>query len=141
MFERYGVLTMLVGVNVLVESYSGGKDNAVLMMSGRLGDKRAMRRLAETSKFVLDVVTDLAPGGTGHESILAVRLLHARVRQLCRLRGYDVEARDEPINQEAMAGTLMLFSCGIVRALERMVGTAKRRRNGAVRQHLFTVVL
>lgn len=122
MFERYGVLTMLVGVNVLIESYQGGKDNKVLMMSGRLSDKRAFRRLAETAKFTMDVVAagGLDEQGPGRRSILSVRLLHARVRQLCRMKGYDVAARDEPINQEAMAGTLMLFSCGIVRALERM---------------------
>ncbi len=122
MFERNGALALLVGFTVLVDSYGGGRDNKVLMMSGRLSGDRAFRRLVETAAFVADVIAEgaLAPGANGHRAIVSVRLLHARVRAACRERDYDVERYDEPINQEAMCGTLMLFSSGVIMALERL---------------------
>lgn len=125
MFERNGALALLVGFTVLVDSYGGGRDNKVLMMSGRLSGDRAFRRLVETAAFVADVIAAdaLTPGGRGHRAILSVRLLHARVRTACRRHGYAVERYDEPVNQEAMCGTLMLFSCGVIMALERLGAT------------------
>jgi hypothetical protein len=122
MFERNGVLALLVGFTVLVDSYAGGKDNKVLMMSGRLRSGSAFRRLVETAAFVSSVVGPdaLRPGGAGHRAILAVRLLHAKVRVHCRRGGYDVAKYDQPVNQEAMCGTLMLFSSGVTVALEKL---------------------
>lgn len=122
MFEHNGVLSLMVGFTVLVESYAGGRDNKVLMMSGRLGSGDAFRRLVETADFTAKVVSPagFAPGTPGYRALLSVRLLHARVRQHCRRAGYDVQRYDEPVNQEAMAGTLMLFSTGVVRALEKL---------------------
>lgn len=120
MFLRNGVLTLVVGFTVLVDTYAGAKDNKVLVMSGRLGGQGAFRRLVETARFTQEVVEEgaLSPGAPGHEAALRVRLLHARVRAHCKRAGYDVARYDEPINQEAMAGTLMLFSAGVVLALE-----------------------
>lgn len=131
MFERNGLLALLVGFTVLVDSYAGSNDNKVLMMSGRLQGDSAFRRLAETAAFVADVVAEdaLRPGGRGHRAILEVRLLHAKVRVCCRRAGYDVARYDEPINQEAMCGTLMLFSSGVILALEKLgvhVSTAEK---------------
>ena len=119
MFERYGVLTLLTGITTLTESYAG-VDNVVLMMSGRLSSKRAFRRLAETARFTLDVVSDgaLLQGGRGVEALMRVRLLHAHVRRLCLERGFDEQRYGRPINQLAMSGTLMLFSSGILRSLQ-----------------------
>lgn len=122
MFMRNGLLTLLVGFTVLVDSYAGGVDNKVLVMSGRLSGRGAFRRLVETGRFAVDVVETrgLAPDADGFNAILRVRLLHARVRAACRAHGYDVAALDEPVNQEAMCGTLMLFSCGVIMALEKL---------------------
>jgi hypothetical protein len=121
-FWRQGVLTLLVGVTVLVDSYAGGRDNAVLLMSGRLSKATAFRRLVETAVFAFDCATPMAlsPGGAARLSIARVRLLHAEVRRRCRLRGYPTQELQEPVNQEAMAGTLMLFSSGVVKALARL---------------------
>lgn len=122
MFERNGLLALLVGFTVLVDSYAGSNDNKVLMMSGRLRGGSAFRRLVETAAFVSEVVAEgaLRPGEAGHRTVLSVRLLHARVRACCRAAGYDVARYDEPINQEAMCGTLMLFSSGVIIALEKL---------------------
>lgn len=122
LFGRNGVLTFLVGVSVLVASYGGAKDNKVLTLSGRLSQESAFRRAVETAQFTLDCVAPdgLREHGRGFEAILQVRLLHARVRQLCRRQGYDIARYDEPVNQEAMCGAIMLFSHGVIRALEQL---------------------
>jgi hypothetical protein len=122
LFFRHGILTFLVGFTALIDSYAGANDNKVLVFSGRLGEKGAFRRLVETASFTVDVLEEdaLRPGARGHAAALSVRLLHAKVRRLCRMRSYDVARYDEPINQEALCGTLMLFSSGIVFALERL---------------------
>jgi len=122
MFERNGLLALLVGFTVLVDSYAGRNDNKVLMLSGRLRGGSAFRRLVETAAFVREVVAEgaLRPGGSGHRAVLSVRLLHARVRVCCRAAGYEVDRYDEPINQEALCGTLMLFSSGVILALEKL---------------------
>lgn len=122
LFGRNGVLTFLIGVSVLVASYGGAKDNKVLTLSGRLSQESAFRRAVETAQFTLDCVAPdgLRENGRGFEAILQVRLLHARVRQLCRRSGYDTTLYDEPVNQEAMCGAIMLFSHGVIRALEQL---------------------
>ena len=122
MFERNGLLALFVGFTVLVESYAGAKDNKVLVMSGRLGRGGAFRRMVETADFVARVVAPggLRAGAPGVRALLSVRLLHARVRQHCRHAGYDVARFDEPVNQEAMIGTLMLFSLGVLEALTKL---------------------
>ncbi len=120
LFRRNGVLTFLIGVSVLVSSYGGYKDNKVLALSGRLSEGDSFRRAVETAKFTMDVTDKdaLRPHATGWQAILQVRLLHARVRQLMKAHGFPVEKYDEPINQEAMCGANMLFSHGVIRALE-----------------------
>ena len=119
LFRGNGVLTFLIGVSVLVASYGGYKDNKVLAMSGRLGAETSFRRAVETAQFTMDVTAPdgLRPGNPGWTAVLQVRLLHARVRQLCHQYGYDIAAYDQPINQEAMCGAIMLFSHGVIRAL------------------------
>ncbi len=120
MFRRNGVFTFLTGISVLVSSYGGYKDNKVLVLSDRLGEGDAFRRAVETAQFTLDVTAPngLHVGSIGWQSILEVRLLHARVRQYCRRGGFDIASYDQPINQEAMCGANMLFSHGVIRALE-----------------------
>lgn len=120
LFRRNGILTFLIGVSVLVSSYGGYKDNKVLALSGRLSEGDSFRRAVETAKFTLDVTDKAAlrPHAKGWQAILQVRLLHARVRQLVKQHGFPVEKYNEPINQEAMCGANMLFSHGVIRALE-----------------------
>lgn len=112
----------MLGFPVLVDSYAGAKDNKVLVLSGRLAGQGTFARLVETARFQLSVCTPgmLTPQREAWASALRVRLLHAWVRALCRRAGYDVERYDEPINQEAMCGTLMLFGHGTLECLRRM---------------------
>jgi hypothetical protein len=125
LFARNGLWILMLGFPVLVDSYAGAKDNKVLVMSGRLAGRGAFARLVETARFVLAVCTPgaIEPGREGWASAVRVRLLHAWVRRLCRRAGYDVARYDEPINQEAMCGTLMLFGHGTLTCLRR-VGVA-----------------
>jgi hypothetical protein len=76
----------------------------------------------ETAQFAWDAVQPggLRPGAAVATAILKVGLLHAWVRVLCRRGGYDVAQLDEPNNQEAMCGTLMLFSHGVLKALQKL---------------------
>src|SRR5690606_32953091 len=122
LFERNGPLMLLLGFPVLVDSYAGARDNKVLVLSGRLAGSGAFTRLVETARFVAAVCAPgaLRPEEAGWRSILSVRLLHAQVRALCRREGYDVARYDEPINQEAMSGTLMLFGHGLLTCLRRL---------------------
>ena len=122
LFERNGPLLLLLGFPVLVDSYAGARDNKVLVLSGRLAGSGAFARLVETARFVAAVCAPgaLAPEQAGWRNILSVRLLHAQVRALCRRAGFDVARYDEPINQEAMCGTLMLFGHGLLTCLRRL---------------------
>lgn len=122
LFARNGPWILMLGFPVLVDSYAGARDNKVLVMSGRLAGQGAFARLVETARFTSAVCTPgaLALGREGHSSALSVRLLHAWVRKLCRRARYDVARFDEPINQEAMCGTLMLFGHGVLTCLRRM---------------------
>lgn len=120
LFRRNGVLTFLIGISVLVSSYGGYKDNKVLALSNRLGEGDAFRRAVETAQFTLDVTEPdgMRVGNVGWRSVLQVRLLHARVRQFCARGNFPIDLYDQPINQEAMCGAVMLFSHGVIRALE-----------------------
>ena len=120
LFQRNGIVTFLIGVSVLVASYGGYKDNKVLAMSGRLGAESAFQRAVETAQFTMACTAHrgLVPHGQGSNAILQVRLLHARVRQLCRRHHFNTTLYDEPINQESMCGAIMLFSHGVIRALD-----------------------
>lgn len=122
LFARNGPWILMLGFPVLIDSYAGARDNKVLVMSGRLAGRGAFDRLVETARFVESVCTPgaLAAEREGWNSIVRVRLLHAWVRRLCRDAGYDVARYSEPINQEAMCGTLMLFSHGVLVCLRRM---------------------
>lgn len=122
LFARNGPWILLLGFPVLVDSYAGSRDNKVLVMSGRLAGRGAFDRLVETARFVESVC---APGALeverpGWRGVLRVRLLHAWVRALCRDAGHDAARFGEPINQEAMCGTLMLFGHGVLTCLRRM---------------------
>ena len=120
LFQRNGMLTFLIGVSVLVASYGGYKDNKVLAFSGRLSAESSFQRAIETAQFTMACTSHrgLLPHGEGSNAILQVRLLHARVRQLCHRHQFNTLLYDQPINQESMCGAIMLFSHGVIRALE-----------------------
>lgn len=103
---------LVLGVKSLVYGYASPAGNKPLIMSGQL-KARAVRRLSETARFVEAVC---APGGMdrygdGFAVALKVRLIHARVRLLCRRSGrWRDDLWGAPINQHDMLATLLLFS-------------------------------
>ena len=83
-----------------------------LAMTGAL-DRMVVRRIAETSRFVLDVMESetLSRFSRGFQSACRVRLMHAMVRAtLARRADWDAGAWGVPINQTDMAGTQLEFS-------------------------------
>lgn len=124
-FDLYGpeMIMMLFFVS-LPAAYATKKGSHVLAISGEL-TKHVHRRIFRTAQFIMDVMQagGLGRNGRGIRSAQKVRLLHASIR-------YDIANKPEwkskwdpawglPINQEDMAGTLMDFSAGVMRGLER----------------------
>lgn len=103
---------LVLAVKSLVCGYAAPAGNKPLVMSGQL-QARAARRLSETGRFVEAVC---APGGMdrfgdGFAVALKVRLIHARVRLLCRRSGdWCDDLWGAPINQHDMLSTVLLFS-------------------------------
>ena len=115
--QRLGRVGMLIlGAWSLVNSYHCGAAVKPLTFTGQL-TRKAGRRLAETSRYVIAVTQDdaLRPGSTGWEMSVRVRLMHAAVRRMIRQSGgFDEQAWGVPINQADMVGTLIEFSAFII---------------------------
>jgi hypothetical protein len=105
----------------LLEGYSLSKASHVLYATGRL-QQDVTRRLFETTQLWHNMSTkdSLRPGGPGHRMVMEVRLLHAMVRKHLKQHGWDVNAYDEPINQEDMAFTIVQFDYLAVRGMKRL---------------------
>lgn len=83
-----------------------------LAMTGAL-DRMVVRRIAETSRFTLDVIQSetMSRFSAGLKSACRVRLMHAKVRRsLARNPRWDERAWGVPINQTDMAATQLEFS-------------------------------
>ena len=115
-FTRIG-WTVTVGLYccALPRAYCAGRGAKILIQTGGLTE-HAMRRVFETAQFVLDVMDEGGLGDTGRgiRAAQKVRLLHASIRHLVLLKGWDEAADGKPINQEDEVGTLMTFSWAIV---------------------------
>jgi mpaB/rubber oxygenase-like protein len=124
LFAEYGSeMAMLLAFCSLPVAYSARKGVQVLYRTGYLSN-RPLLRVAQTSQMILDVMTPggLDPDGLGRRSAQKVRLMHAAVRYLLR-NDPKTPWPDEygfPINQEDLAGTLMSFSVGVLRGLEKL---------------------
>jgi hypothetical protein len=101
----------------LPAAYAAAKGARVLLGTGRM-QRDLDRRINETARFVLDILTpgSLEPDGMALAAIRKVRLVHAAVRPLVRTTIFD----EMPINQEDMLGTLTGFSVLVLRALRRL---------------------
>jgi hypothetical protein len=125
LFERYGLEVLVVlACYSLPASYAARKGVQVLHRTAYLSG-RANYRLFETSQMVCDVLSPggLSPGGRGIRTAQKVRLLHAGVRRLILTdpeRTWDIEELGVPINQEDLAGTLMVFTHIIADGLEKL---------------------
>ncbi len=115
-------LVLLTGS--LVESYAERDGAAVLGTTGRLL-KQTRGRVLETASMVRDLLQagGARPGRRGHEALLRVRLLHARVRMYVAAHPtYDVARRGVPVNQADMLGTLCMFSWVVARGVQTFGG-------------------
>lgn len=102
---------IVLGAKSLISGYRAPAGNKPLVFSGRLGHGMH-QRLAETSKFVYDVSKPggLDPGGDGVVAAVAVRMIHAQVRDMIDRQAPWNDEWGVPINQHDMLATLLLFS-------------------------------
>lgn len=127
-------ILMILAFYSLPASYAARKGVQVLYRSGYLAN-RPNHRLFETTQMVMDVMT---PGGLngdarGVRAAQKVRLMHAATRYLIRHdpeRPWAAEL-GLPVNQEDLAGTLMVFSWLILDGLDKLaIDTTPRQRQG-----------
>lgn len=125
-FMRHsGLISYILLTRSLPYCYSCSKGAWVLYQTGRLNEQNGnlepfVRRLAETSQFILDVMSPrgLSPIGSGIRSAQKIRLMHATIRYHLSKTDWDYESLGIPINQQDLAGTLMSFSPLILEGLE-----------------------
>jgi hypothetical protein len=114
---------MVLAFYALPASYAARKGVQVLYRSGYL-NRRPNHRVFETTQMVMDVMSPggLSAGARGVRSAQKVRLMHAATRRLI-LHDPEKPWPKEfgiPINQEDLAGTLMVFSYLILEGLEKL---------------------
>ncbi len=135
LFERCGpeILTVLACYS-LPASYAARRGVQVLYRTGYLAN-RPNHRVFETAQMVMDVLTPggLDPTGRGIRTAQKVRLMHAAIRRLILTdpeRPWDEEL-GIPINQEDLAGTLMVFTVVIINGLHRLgIATSAEEQQG-----------
>jgi len=109
----------------LPHAYSAEHGSRVLTATAELASGNVNRRIAETGKMLLDVMTEVAGaipldvGSPGSDAVRGVRLFHGAVRQMLLANGWD-ESRGCPINQEDLLGTLLVFTVVVLDSLEKM---------------------
>ena len=125
LFREHGVKILLsLAAFSLPSAYAAHRGVTVLRGSGfLLNDPH--RRLAETTQFVLQVLTPggLAWNGKGTREARKVRLMHGALRYLLKNEistGWDVGSLGEPINDEDTAGTLMAFAFLTLEGLRKL---------------------
>jgi hypothetical protein len=140
LFERHGPMALAVLLCAsLPECYSHKNGALVLWHTQRL-QEHAVRRIYETAKILLEVMTPggLEPGGKAALIAVKTRLLHAVMRYLVLsdpprepknlmsladellYSQWDSQQWGVPINQEDNAFTLLTFSYIVLRSWKRM---------------------
>jgi hypothetical protein len=106
----------------LIESYGAARGAKVLVRSGAL-TRQVIQRLHDTTTFVLEIAASRGPqpGSYAHRHILRTRLIHCFVRHGMDRRGdWNRAAWGEPVNQEDLAWTLMVFCHVYLRSMGRL---------------------
>ena len=80
------------------------------------------KRLLETAQFLFNMMTEdcFERNSVGMKHILKVRFIHAMVRFHLKKHSWDISKYGLAINQEDMALTILTFSLGAIKGLERM---------------------
>jgi hypothetical protein len=115
------VRILALSAGALLRTYESPSIAVLLDTTGRLVDG-AERRLDDTGRWLMTATLPGGshPGAPGYVATLQVRMLHAHMRRLTRLRGYDEEAHGAPINQIDLARTWMDFTLVSMRAAETL---------------------
>ncbi|MCA9575834.1 MAG: DUF2236 domain-containing protein [Myxococcales bacterium] len=109
----------ILSAMALMGGYRSSAAVKPLSMTGAL-DRMVVRRIAETSRFVMDVYQSPSMGrfSAGFRSACRVRLMHTMVRRSLACRAdWDERAWGVPINQSDMAGTHLEFSAIFITGL------------------------
>ncbi len=114
-----------MGLALFAGSLVGGsifiKMTLITSMTGMFGGDSS-RRLDETAALVLRMALPgtIEPGGSAHEVLVRVRLLHAAIRRFLVDSGRFSHPVEVPINQQDLAITLGLFGYVNMRSLAQM---------------------
>ncbi len=105
--------------------YSSLKVVKVLTSTGYLSrdvKQGTAKRILETTQFVLNVMRKdtFTPNSSGIKHTLKVRFLHAMIRYHLLKHDWDTTSYGIPINQEDMAETILTFSVGSIKGLDRL---------------------
>jgi hypothetical protein len=127
-------------------SYTAEHGARVLTSTAEMASGNVNRRVAETGKMLLDIMTiddldatPLARGSSGWRAATGVRTFHAAIREMLLNRDWDTDAHGVPINQEDLFGTLVVFTVVVLDSLKKMgVDVDSERRDAYV--HLWMVV-
>lgn len=125
----------------LMGGYRSSAANKPIAFTGAL-ESMAYRRLAETSKFVLDLYESrrLPRGSAGYRAAVMVRLMHASVRaRLTRDPRWRPGDWGLPVNQSDMLATNLLFSAVYVIGL-RLLGHVVTGREADSLVHFWRYV-
>lgn len=146
LFETWGFqITLCLFCASLPSSYAAAKAVKVLYLTAQL-DTNARRRVMETAQFLFDVLSagGLGENGKGRRAIQKIRLMHAAVRLLIKERHKqqpNLWHRDwgTPINQEDLAGTLLVFWYVVGEPMSRLgVQVSAEDKNAYL--HLWNVI-
>ena len=99
------------------------------------------KRLLETTQFVFNVMSknalDINALGTKH--VLKVRFIHAMIRYHLQKHEWDHSTYGIPINQEDMAATILTFSVGGIKGLDRInINLTKKEKDAMV--HFWALI-
>lgn len=139
-------LSGLTGMRVLrdlglMSGYQASGINRTLVMTGAL-ERGAARRVAETTKWWMDCTTPdgLRADGTGYQTTLRVRLIHAMVRQQLQQRpDWSTQEWGVPINQLDMQATYLAFSVLFLFG-QKLLGTILSRQESEDIMHLWRYI-
>jgi hypothetical protein len=127
-------------------SYTAEHGSRVLTSTAELASGNVNRRVAETGKLLLDIMTvdnthgtPLDRGTEAWRAATGVRLFHSAIRQMLLEHGWDTETRGRPVNQEDLYGTLVVFTVVVLDSLEKMGVTVDAESQEAY-VHLWMVI-
>jgi len=108
-------------------TYTAKRGARVLTATAEMTSGNITRRVAETGRMLLDIMTldnptdPLAPGTAASDAARGVRLFHAAVRHMLWEKKPETERQQYfPINQEDLLGALVAFTVVVLDSLDKM---------------------